>query len=99
MSKPKHRVYIAGPMTGIPYFNKPAFMKAQRTLEKLGYDPVNPATLHTHTNKPWEFYMRAAITAMLTCDAIYCLKGFSSSRGALLELDLAVNLNLAVTYE
>lgn len=36
-------VYIAGPMTGIPYFNFPAFFSAQLSLEEKGYTVFNPA--------------------------------------------------------
>lgn len=39
------RLYIAGPMTGIPQFNIPAFDRAARALEGMGYDVVSPAEL------------------------------------------------------
>ncbi|KQP62944.1 dATP/dGTP diphosphohydrolase domain-containing protein [Nocardioides sp. Leaf285] len=41
-----HAVYLAGPMTGIPAFNYPAFMNAAAALEGVGYAVFNPAT-HT----------------------------------------------------
>lgn len=37
------KVYIAGPMRGIPQFNFPAFLKADRWLRALGYLTFNPA--------------------------------------------------------
>lgn len=37
------QIYIAGPMTGIPEFNFPAFFEAQRMLEALGWKVWNPA--------------------------------------------------------
>jgi hypothetical protein len=36
-------VYIAGPMTGYPEFNFPAFFKAQALFEKNGWKVFNPA--------------------------------------------------------
>lgn len=39
------RVYIAGPMTGIPQFNFRAFDAAARELTEAGYDPLNPAAM------------------------------------------------------
>lgn len=38
------KVYIAGPMSGIPEFNFPAFYEAEEYLRSLGYDVFNPAT-------------------------------------------------------
>jgi hypothetical protein len=39
------RVYVAGPMTGIPAFNFPAFDAAAAALRAQGFDVVSPAEL------------------------------------------------------
>lgn len=36
-------IYIAGPMSGIPEFNFPAFFAAQKLLEAQGWKVFNPA--------------------------------------------------------
>lgn len=41
--KRKRRVYVAGPMRGIPFFNFPAFDEAAGVLTALGYEVFNPA--------------------------------------------------------
>jgi len=37
------RLYLAGPMTGIKYFNAPAFADAAFRLRLVGYEVFNPA--------------------------------------------------------
>lgn len=39
------RVYIAGPMTGLPQFNFPAFDALANSLRLAGHDAVSPAEL------------------------------------------------------
>jgi hypothetical protein len=36
-------IYVAGPMTGMPEFNFPAFFAAQKKLEAEGWQVFNPA--------------------------------------------------------
>lgn len=40
-----HRIYVAGPMSGLPQMNFPAFDDAAETLRDIGYDVVSPAEL------------------------------------------------------
>lgn len=37
------KIYLAGPMRGLPYFNYPAFHKAAKLLRDQGYYVFNPA--------------------------------------------------------
>lgn len=91
------RVYIAGPMTGLPEFNYPAFFTAAEALAALGHEPINPAREEGRVGcKSWLDYMRAAIRDVADADAIAMLPGWHNSRGAALEYRLGHDLGLDV---
>lgn len=88
------RIYIAGPMTGHPDFNYPAFHAEAARLRALGYQVENPA--ENPQQGSWQAYMRVAIAQLVKCDAIALLPGWENSRGALIENGLAVSLGIPV---
>lgn len=91
--------YIAGPMTGHPDWNYPAFHEAAAQLRGIGYDVVNPAEMHEPRQvlHSWEWYMRRSLHAMLGCDELVLLPGWEGSRGARLERQVATELGMKVT--
>jgi hypothetical protein len=94
--------YIAGPMTGLPDYNYPAFNAAAAKLRAEGVDVRNPAELNdldeVHADpKPWDWYVRRAIRALLDCDEILLLPGWEQSKGAQLERHIAEALGMKVT--
>lgn len=92
------KVYIAGPMTGYPEFNFPAFFKAQKILEMLGYTVFNPAAKDSEKELKGfaegdavaaiagGFDFREAylwdVSKVIEANAIYMLKGWEASPGA-----------------
>lgn len=86
------RLYIAGPMSGLPDFNYPAFHAAEARLRAAGYETLNPA--NNGERDSWEGYMRAAIAQVVQADGIAYLPGSYGSRGARLELRLAEELGM-----
>ena len=90
------RLYIAGPMTGIPDLNFPLFHAAAARLRALGFDIVNPAEINTDPSADWAACMRADIAQLVTCDAIFVLDGWQCSRGASLEVHIAKALHMPV---
>lgn len=92
--------YIAGPMTGIDDYNKPAFDWAAKGLRERGKVVINPAT-NFGGNQTIEHkqYMRYSIHQLLICTDIYMLKGWMDSSGARVEYEVALSLGLAVHFE
>lgn len=97
-SEPKRlRVYVSGPMTGMPFLNYPAFISAGLQLTGAGFDVVNPATLdHSRHDGSWASHMRVDIKALMDCDGVALLPGWQDSKGARTECDLAQTLGLEV---
>jgi len=93
------KVYISGPITGMPNDNRDAFKAAEKELAANGFEPVNPHTVwdalpfDCHS---WQDYMRADIKALMDCDAVFMLEGWENSRVARLESFLACELGIAV---
>lgn len=91
------RLYIAGPMTGLPEFNVPAFKAAAVALDDAGHVAVNPAEVTPQADDlAWADYMRSDITALLTCDGVATLPNWWLSRGARLEVHIAASLDIPV---
>ena len=94
--KMKKRIYIAGPCTGLPDLNYPAFNAAAARLRALGHHVENPAENPEPPCKSWEGYMKLAIAQLVTCDTVALLPGWSESNGARIECRLAQNLKLNI---
>lgn len=90
------RLYLSGPMTGIPALNFPAFHAEAARLRGLGYDVVNPAEVNPDATMPWADCMRADIKALCDCTALALLPGWMGSSGAHLELHIAHRLGLSI---
>jgi len=90
------RVYIAGPMTGLPELNFPAFHAAAAELRTRGFEVVNPAEVNPDAGMPWAECMRRDIPELLTCHTVAVLPGWEQSRGATLEVHIAMQLGMQV---
>ena len=91
------RIYIAGPMTGLPDLNYPAFNAEAARLRAMGHHVENPA--ENPKRDSWQGYMRLSIAQLVTCDAVALLPGWENSDGAKLEVDIARKLGLTVSDE
>lgn len=90
------RVYIAGPMTGLPEFNFPAFNAMAATMRAEGWRVENPAEHGIVDGAEWADYLRYDIGLLATCEAVMLLPGWSKSRGACLEVSIARQLDMPI---
>ena len=96
------RAYISGPISlgdtataeDIER-NKESFRMTARYLENAGDVPLSPL-VNEGVGKTWNEYMRLDIALLMTADKIVMLPGWEHSRGARIEHDLAVALDMQV---
>ena len=104
------KYYLAGPMTGIPQFNYPAFDEAAKFLRASEYDVVSPAELDDPetrrmamsspdgalgsgcvNDETWgDFLSRDVKLIADECKGVIVLPGWEKSRGARLEVFVAL---------
>ncbi|MFD2962802.1 MULTISPECIES: DUF4406 domain-containing protein [Olivibacter] len=96
----ERKIYISGPITGMPNDNREAFADATRTLRSKGYLVCNPHELvyAVPSGSPWSVYMRVCIEALTHVTDVVMLEGWERSRGAQLENLLAIQLEIDVHY-
>ncbi len=95
------KIYIAGPVSGIPLYNLPAFQEARALLEKSGVECVIPHDIY----HPGDSKCPAVIwcEAMLKClpelessDAVLFLPGWEGSPGARREHCIVKDKNIPI---
>lgn len=106
-ARPK-RIYIAGPMTGMPEHNFPAFNAAAARYRAAGWEVENPVeigekfgTWEEVENDPElvEALFKAEYQAVVRSDAILLLPGWENSRGTRAELRLALSVALDIIVD
>ena len=100
------RVYLAGPMRGIPEFNFPAFRHAAKMLRDEGYEVFSPAEkgeevlLEGNPGLQESLDFRRKVFLLDTeyicrhADAVFLLDGWEKSSGARAEKALAEAIGL-----
>lgn len=87
------KVYLSGPMTGLPDLNFPAFREAAATLRALGAEVYNPAEYDDRLDgAPFvlsEAFVEYATYICREADAVVALPGSQNSPGATAEMALA----------
>ena len=93
----KRKIYIAGKVTGENQDDcKAKFAQAQMNLEGRGFEPINPLEVVGDWQKPWNVAMKLCISKLLEADAIVLLPCWWLSKGATLEMKLAMELKMPI---
>ena len=86
--KPYDTVYIAGPMSGLPDFNYPAFRAAEKLIrERYGCRVLNPA--RQPDGLEYDEYMRRGCADVVSATVVIVLPGWQKSKGAQEEMACA----------
>lgn len=106
---PPARIFLAGPMTGLPSYNFPAFMRTANVLMEQGYSVWNPAERAmnldnfnpmTDKAKPLRHYLRRSMDALYSVshpiDAVAVMHGWEISNGTRLEMWAALSCGILV---
>lgn len=91
------KLYVSGPMTGLPEFNYPAFHDAKARLLAAGYEVTSPADLPIRDDWEWVDYILIDIDAVFAVDGIATLDGWETSKGARIERRIAERRDIPVS--
>lgn len=92
-------IYLAGPMSGRPDFNRAAFHRVAAALRRPvngALEVINPAEVELPAGATWEEYMAVGLASVARADVVVALPGWTDSRGASIEVDTARALGLTV---
>lgn len=81
-------VYIAGPMSGLPEYNRPAFNTEALHQQQKGHVVLNPAILPAGLTEPQ--YMGICIEMVKIADEVIMLPNWVNSQGATAEFHYAM---------
>lgn len=91
-------IYIAGPMSGLPESNRPAFYAAAAKINSIeGFTAVNPAVLPA--SLPDKAYLPICTAMIEAADGVYMLDGWEKSAGAKAERAYAKRQGKAIVFE
>lgn len=92
------KIYLSGPMSGLPEFNYPKFNEAAARLRAEGHHVFNPAEYPFEEMGIRQAFADYCNYICRYADGVYMLPGWEWSAGACVEHDLAVRLGLVVEY-
>lgn len=96
------KVYISLPITGRDIRDvEQRISRAKKALRNLGHEPVSPLdpAVNNDHSKPYGVLIGNDIAALLTCDAVLFLDGWTASNGCSLEFAAAKIYGKKIYFE
>lgn len=93
----KKIIYISGCVSQDKNFRQ-KFSNAEKFLEDKGFTVVNPVK-DEEDGKEWAYYLKKDIVKLASCTCVYALKDWTKSKGARIEINLALDLGMEVILE
>lgn len=97
------KVYISGKITGLDYIEAQENFKTAENyiVDALGVtEIINPMSAVPYVKgKGWKEYMVEDIKLLLECHVIFMLNNWRSSKGARIELGIAVEMGMDVIFQ
>ena len=93
------KVYISGQISGMTDNNKLQFSHAENLLRFFLHKPVNPLKIKHKKNATYNDYLKKDLRVLKRCKAIYMLKGWEHSKGAVIEHEKAKKWRKEIIYE
>jgi hypothetical protein len=93
--------YLSGKITGLsPEEVEAKFALAEIKFPDLNFNVINPVTLcaDIDRNAHWQEYMKRCIAYLTKADLVYALPCHTESRGAQLEIYIALSLGIKIIY-
>lgn len=92
------KLYLSGPMTGIPEKNKREFDRCSQALREKGHEVVVPEPIENADpgTNDYDACLKQDLIDMLGCEAVVVMNGWNNSRGARLEVTTAIQVGMRV---
>ncbi len=90
------KIYLAGPMRGLPGFNFPEFHKYAALLRSRGHEVFSPAEVRIPQDNMRAIFATEMDWICREAEAIALMPGWMQSKGARAEAALAIALDLKV---
>lgn len=94
------KIYLSGPISYLPIeAARRAFKRAEETLQVQGWEVVNPFDNGLPVEASWEQHLAEDLLQLLTCKAVFMMRGWENSLGARLEHALAQRVKMRIIFE